>query len=55
MRHYVIDGDVADEVVVSARVDAGDGVALFVVPGRSLKSSRISSFSAGEGNSVSSI
>ena len=46
VRHHVIDGDVAEEVVVSARVGEGDGVALFVVPGRSLKSVRIASFDA---------
>jgi alkylation response protein AidB-like acyl-CoA dehydrogenase len=31
-RRYVLDGDVADEIAVAARVDAGDGVGLFVVP-----------------------
>jgi alkylation response protein AidB-like acyl-CoA dehydrogenase len=30
-RRYVLDGDVADEIAVAARVDAGDGVGLFVV------------------------
>jgi len=30
-RSYVLDGDVADEVAVAARVDEGDGVGLFVV------------------------
>jgi alkylation response protein AidB-like acyl-CoA dehydrogenase len=29
---YVLDGDVADEIAVAARVDEGDGVGLFVVP-----------------------
>jgi alkylation response protein AidB-like acyl-CoA dehydrogenase len=45
-RHHVIDGDVADEVVVSARVEEGDGVALFVVPRLSLKSARVTSLDA---------
>jgi alkylation response protein AidB-like acyl-CoA dehydrogenase len=31
-RRAVLDGDVADEIAVAARVDEGDGVALFVVP-----------------------
>jgi alkylation response protein AidB-like acyl-CoA dehydrogenase len=31
-RSFVLDGDVADEIAVAARVDEGDGVALFVVP-----------------------
>jgi alkylation response protein AidB-like acyl-CoA dehydrogenase len=31
-RRYVLDGDAADEIAVAARVDAGDGVGLFVVP-----------------------
>jgi alkylation response protein AidB-like acyl-CoA dehydrogenase len=31
-RRYVLDGDVADEIAVAARVDAGDGVAIFVIP-----------------------
>lgn len=29
---FVLDGDVADEIAVAARVEAGDGVGLFVVP-----------------------
>jgi alkylation response protein AidB-like acyl-CoA dehydrogenase len=31
-RRFVLDGDVADEIAVAARVEEGDGVALFVVP-----------------------
>jgi len=31
-RTYVLDGDVADEIALAARVDEGDGVGLFVVP-----------------------
>jgi alkylation response protein AidB-like acyl-CoA dehydrogenase len=31
-RRYVLDGDVADEIAVAARVEGGDGVGLFVVP-----------------------
>jgi len=31
-RSSVLDGDVADEIAVAARVDGGDGVGLFVVP-----------------------
>jgi alkylation response protein AidB-like acyl-CoA dehydrogenase len=31
-RRFVLDGDVADEIAVSARVAEGDGVGLFVVP-----------------------
>ncbi len=45
-RHHVIDGDVADEIIVSAHVEHGDGVGLFVVPGASAKSERIVSFDA---------
>jgi alkylation response protein AidB-like acyl-CoA dehydrogenase len=31
-RRHVLDGDVAEEIAVAARVDEGDGVGLFVVP-----------------------
>lgn len=31
-RHFVLDADAADEIIVAACVDAGDGVGLFVVP-----------------------
>lgn len=31
-RHFVLDGDTADELVAVARVDQGDGVGLFLVP-----------------------
>jgi alkylation response protein AidB-like acyl-CoA dehydrogenase len=39
-RSYVLDGDVADEVAVAARVDAGDGVGIFVVPQGAAKARR---------------
>jgi alkylation response protein AidB-like acyl-CoA dehydrogenase len=40
-RAYVLDGDVADEIAVAARVDAGDGVGLFVVPQGVAKAERV--------------
>ena len=40
-RSYVLDGDAADEIAVAARVDAGDGVALFVVPQGAAKARRV--------------
>ena len=40
-RRYVLDGDVADEIAVAARVDAGDGVGLFVVPQGAAKAQRV--------------
>jgi alkylation response protein AidB-like acyl-CoA dehydrogenase len=40
-RSYVLDGDVADEIAVCARVDAGDGVGLFVVPQGAAKAERV--------------
>jgi alkylation response protein AidB-like acyl-CoA dehydrogenase len=40
-RQYVLDGDRADEIAVAARVDAGDGVGLFVVPQDAVKSQRV--------------
>ena len=40
-RLYVLDGDVADEIAVSAHVEAGDGVGLFVVPQRAAKAARV--------------
>jgi alkylation response protein AidB-like acyl-CoA dehydrogenase len=40
-RRYVLDGDRADEIAVCARVDAGDGVALFVVPQGAAKAERV--------------
>jgi len=40
-RSYVLDGDVADEIAVAARVAAGDGVGLFVVPQRAVKAARV--------------
>jgi alkylation response protein AidB-like acyl-CoA dehydrogenase len=40
-RAYVLDGDSADEIAVAARVDAGDGVGLFLVPQRAAKAQRV--------------
>jgi len=40
-RRYVLDGDVADEIAVCARVDVGDGVGLFVVPQGAAKAERL--------------
>jgi alkylation response protein AidB-like acyl-CoA dehydrogenase len=40
-RRYVLDGDVADEIAVAARVDGGDGVGLFVVPQEAVKTQRV--------------
>jgi len=40
-RPYVLDGDAADEIAVCARVDAGDGVGLFVVPQGAAKAERV--------------
>jgi alkylation response protein AidB-like acyl-CoA dehydrogenase len=40
-RRFVLDGDVADEIAVAARVDAGDGVGLFVVPQGAAKARRV--------------
>ena len=40
-RQYVLDGDRADEIAVAARVDAGDGVGLFVVPQSAVKTQRV--------------
>jgi alkylation response protein AidB-like acyl-CoA dehydrogenase len=45
-RSYVLDGDVADEIAVCARVDAGDGVGLFVVPQGAAKAERVVAFDA---------
>jgi alkylation response protein AidB-like acyl-CoA dehydrogenase len=38
---FVLDGDRADEIAVAARVDAGDGVGLFVVPQGAVKAQRV--------------
>lgn len=38
---FVLDGDVADEVAVAARVDEGDGVGLFVVPQSAAQARRV--------------
>ena len=43
-RHFVLDGDIAEEIVAVARVDEGDGVALFIVPQGSVKADRLTSF-----------
>ena len=40
-RPYVLDGDVADEIAVAARVETGDGVGLFVVPQGAAKARRV--------------
>jgi alkylation response protein AidB-like acyl-CoA dehydrogenase len=40
-RQYVLDGDRADEIAVAARVGAGDGVGLFVVPQNAVKALRV--------------
>ncbi len=40
-RHFVLDGDTADEVALAARVEEGDGVGLFAVPREALKTERI--------------
>jgi alkylation response protein AidB-like acyl-CoA dehydrogenase len=40
-RTYVLDGDVADEIAVAARVDGGDGVGLFLVPQGAAKARRV--------------
>jgi alkylation response protein AidB-like acyl-CoA dehydrogenase len=40
-RTFVLDGDVADEVAVAARVDAGDGVGLFIVPRGAAEARRV--------------
>jgi alkylation response protein AidB-like acyl-CoA dehydrogenase len=40
-RRFVLDGDRADEIAVCARVDAGDGVGLFVVPQGAAKAERV--------------
>ena len=37
----VLDGDVADEIAVAARVDEGDGVALFVLPQDAVRVRRV--------------
>jgi len=43
---FVLDGDVADEIAVAARVDAGDGVGLFVVPQGAARAQRVVSLDA---------
>jgi alkylation response protein AidB-like acyl-CoA dehydrogenase len=45
-RCYVLDGDQADEIAVAARVDGGDGVGLFVVPGAAAKAQRVDALDA---------
>ena len=39
-RHFVVDGDLADEIAVAARVESGDGVGLFAVPRSAVKTRR---------------
>jgi alkylation response protein AidB-like acyl-CoA dehydrogenase len=46
VRPSVLDGDVADEVAVAARIDEGDGVGLFVVPKDSIESRRVAAVDA---------
>jgi len=43
---YVLDGDVADEIAVAARVAGGDGVGLFVVPQGEVLARRVVAFDA---------
>jgi len=45
-RAFVLDGDLADEVAVAARVDEGDGVGLFVVPQGAARSQRVNGLDA---------
>ena len=45
-RHFVIEGEVADEIAVAARVERGDGVGLFVVPREAVRAERIQSLDA---------
>jgi len=45
-QRFVLDGDSADELAVAARIDAGDGCALFVVPQQALKCERVVSLDA---------
>jgi alkylation response protein AidB-like acyl-CoA dehydrogenase len=40
-QRFVLDGDVAAEIAVAARVDAGDGVGLFLVPQGAAKARRV--------------
>lgn len=40
-RSSVLDGDVADEIAVVARVDEGDGVGLFIVPEAAVETRRV--------------
>jgi alkylation response protein AidB-like acyl-CoA dehydrogenase len=40
-RRFVLDGDVANEIAVAARVDEGDGIGLFVVPQGATKARRV--------------
>jgi alkylation response protein AidB-like acyl-CoA dehydrogenase len=45
-RRFVLDGGSADEIAVAARVGAGDGVGLFVVPQGAAKAERIADLDA---------
>jgi alkylation response protein AidB-like acyl-CoA dehydrogenase len=46
VRHFVIEGDAADEIAVAARVESGDGVGLFAVPQDAVRAHRIQSLDA---------
>lgn len=51
--HWVIEGDRADELVVAAHVERGDGVGLFVVPGDDVGAAPLTALDASRGlNSV---
>jgi alkylation response protein AidB-like acyl-CoA dehydrogenase len=43
---FVLDGDVADEIAVAARIAEGDGVGLFVVPQGALRARRVAGLDA---------
>jgi alkylation response protein AidB-like acyl-CoA dehydrogenase len=45
-RRFVLDGGSADEIAVAARVDAGDGVGLFVVPQGAAKAQPVAQLDA---------
>jgi alkylation response protein AidB-like acyl-CoA dehydrogenase len=45
-RHWVLDGDSADEIALAARVEEGDGCGLFVVPRSALATERVDSLDA---------
>jgi alkylation response protein AidB-like acyl-CoA dehydrogenase len=45
-RHFVIDGDSADEIIVAAAVEGGDGVGLFVAPSSAARVQRVAALDA---------